>query len=55
MQPADDSDTAIISYLCQQMFVSAEIVVDLGVQGQSAKVVDFERVESKYSNTTMDK
>uniref|UniRef100_A0A8D8ADW4 Papilin n=1 Tax=Culex pipiens TaxID=7175 RepID=A0A8D8ADW4_CULPI len=52
---AADSDAAMMSYLRQRMLVSAETVDDLGVQGRSAKIIDFNRLESKNSNANLDK
>lgn len=43
---------AIMSYLRQRMLVSEE---DLGVQGRSAKIIDFNRLDSKNSNANVDK
>ncbi|XP_062534773.1 uncharacterized protein LOC134203947 [Armigeres subalbatus] len=43
---------AVMSYLRQRALVSEE---DLGVQGRSAKIIDFNRLDSKNSNANADK
>ncbi|XP_055616129.1 uncharacterized protein LOC129762150 isoform X2 [Toxorhynchites rutilus septentrionalis] len=50
VQSGDNGSDALMSYLRQRMLVSVESVGDFGVQGRSAKIIDFNRLDSKHSN-----
>ncbi|XP_065072539.1 uncharacterized protein LOC135696926 [Ochlerotatus camptorhynchus] len=53
LQASDENASdAVMSYLRQRMLIPEE---DLGVQGRSAKIIDYNRVDSKNSNVNVDK